>query len=320
MERHVLGIHHVTAITADAQANIDFYAGVLGLRLVKVTVNFDDPASYHLYYGDEFGHPGSIITFFAWPGAAQGRIGPPQVAVTSFSVPAGSLDYWAHRLDSLGIATREPVERFGEMILPFADPDGLELELVDVLGDARPPWASSPVPARHAIRGFHGVTLAEEGNEQTAGLLTEQLGFTPVKDQDARFRYQVGAGGPGAIVDVLCVPDGQPGRMGSGTVHHVAWRTPDDAGQTAWREHLATAGLNVTPVRDRVYFHSIYFREPGGVLFEIATDAPGFTVDETPEKLGSHLRLPPWLERLRPHIAQTLPRLDLPTARLGVVP
>lgn len=320
MESSVLGIHHVTAITADAQANIDFYAGALGLRLVKVTVNFDDPASYHLYYGDELGHPGSIMTFFAWPGAAPGRIGPPQVGVTSFSVPAGSLEYWSQRLDSLGTLACEPTERFGEMVLPFADPDGLELELVGVLDDPRPPWANSPVPARHAIRGFYGVTLAEEGYQRTAALLTGRLGFSPVKDQDARFRYQVGAGGPGAIVDLLCIPDSPPGRMGSGTVHHVAWQTPDDARQAAWRDRLAAAGLNVTPVRDRVYFRSIYFREPGGVLFEIATDSPGFTVDETPEQLGSHLRLPPWLERARQQISRALPRLDLPAVRQGVVP
>jgi catechol 2,3-dioxygenase-like lactoylglutathione lyase family enzyme len=215
---------------------------------------------------------------------------------------------------------REPIDRFGDTVLPFNDPDGLEVELVGVRDDPRPACTNGPVPGRHAIHGVHSVTLAEEGYERTAALLTETLGFVSRQEQDARFRYLLGAGSPGAIVDVLCVPDSPPGRMGVGTVHHVAWRTVDDAQQSAWREAIARAGLNVTPVRDRTYFRSIYFREPGGVLFEIATDSPGFAVDEPLEQLGSHLRLPPWLETMRPQIVQALPRLDLPAAREGVVP
>lgn len=320
MNMEILGIHHVTAIAGDPQTNIDFYAGVLGLRLVKVTVNYDDPRSYHLYYGDERGHPGSIMTFFAWPGAASGRIGPPQVSVTAFSVPGGSLEYWAQRLDSLGTMVREPIDRFGGRVLGFADPDGLELELIEASEDPRLPWQDGPVPVRHAIRGFYGVTLAEEGYQYIAKVLTETLGFAPVQDQDARFRYRVGPGGPGAIVDVLCVPDSPPGRMGTGVVHHIAWRTPDDSQQIGWQERIAGAGLNVTPVRNRMYFHSIYFREPGGVLFEIATDPPGFTTDEPAERLGSQLRLPPWLEPVRTELLQALPPLDLPTIHQGVVP
>ena len=310
----ILGIHHVTAIAGDPQRNIDFYTGLLGLRLVKLTVNFDDPATYHLYYGDRVGHPGTILTFFPWPGAPLGRLGTGQLTVTSFSIREASIDFWSERLKSHGVAFQGPSRRFGEQVLSFSDPDGLRLELVahaDVReGDA---WTHGPVPQAHAIRGFFGVTLSEEAFGPTASLLTGTLGFRQVKEQDDRFRFEVGSGGSGSFVDVLSLPGAPHGAVSVGTVHHVAWRTPDDEQQKSWRAKLAQKGLNVTPVIDRKYFHSIYFHEPGGVLFEIATDPPGFTVDEPAEQLGTRLNLPPWLEPLRDEIQQALPKVRVPT-------
>ncbi|HTV48555.1 MAG TPA: ring-cleaving dioxygenase [Phycisphaerae bacterium] len=308
----ISGIHHVTAITADAQKNIDFYYGVLGLRLVKLTVNFDDPSSYHLYYGDELGRPGTILTFFAWPGAYRGRIGPPQVSVTAFAVPAGAVDYWLGRLKEHSIQAQSSTDRFGERVLSFADPDGMSLELIGVTAPKGEPWRAGPVPAEHSIRGFHGVTISEEGYENTAKLLTETMGFKAAGSEQNRFRYRAAGDAAGTIVDLLCVPDARHGNMGAGVVHHVAFRTPDDSQQAAWRNKIAQLMLNVSPVMDRVYFHSIYYREPGGVLFEIATDNPGFTMDEPAEKLGSGLKLPPWLEEYRTEIQRAVPPVRLP--------
>jgi len=324
------GLHHVTAITADPQKNIDFYTGVLGMRLVKLTVNFDDPGSYHLYYGDELGHPGTIMTFFAWPGAYRGKIGPPQVTTTGFAVPAGAVDYWAARLKEHNVPAQAPVERFGERAIHCTDPDGLVLEIVAVAGPEGTPWPGGSIPEEHAIRGFHSVTISEEGYESTAGLLTDVMGFVAAGNDGNRFRYRAGgaghagggASGAGAgqrgsgfasIVDLLCVPDARRGDMGAGVVHHVAFRTHDDAQQLAWRERIVQLGLNVSPVMDRSYFHSIYYREPGGVLFEIATENPGFTVDEPAERLGSSLKLPPPLERHRTEIERFVPPLRLPS-------
>ena len=313
------GLHHVTAITADPQKNIDFYCNVLGLRLVKLTVNFDDPASYHLYYGDNLGHPGTILTFFAWPGAYAGRIGPPQVTTTAFAVPIGTVDYWSDRLAQNQVKTQPSTIRFDEQILTLLDPDGLQLELVATSHLGGTPWDKSPVPEKFAIRGFHGVTLSEEGYENTARLLTGVMGYQQANHEGNRFRYRVGTGGPGggvaAILDLLCVPGGRHGTMGAGAVHHVAFRTPDDAQQLVWRKRLVEQGLNVTPVIDREYFHSIYYREPGGVLFEIATEPPGFTVDQAPEQLGYKLMLPAWLEAQRERIEAVLPRLRLPAGQ-----
>jgi glyoxalase family protein len=314
MSGDILGIHHVTAIASDPQRNVDFYTSVLGLRLVKLTVNFDDPRSYHLYYGDEVGHPGTILTFFAWLGVPKGRQGTGQVTVTSFSVPQASLDYWIERLIQQGISYKGPTSRFDETILSLQDPDGLALELVaHPLAHNRPAWKEGPVPAEHAIRGIHTVTLLEDGYERTARLLTETLGFHPRSSENNVFRYEVGEGGPGAYVDVRCAPGLRRGLVAAGTVHHVAWRTPDDEQQRAWRGTLAGLDLNITPVMDRKYFQSIYFREPGGILFEIATDPPGFTVDEPVEQLGTHLELPPWLEQDRSELEQVLPSLSLPS-------
>ncbi len=317
MSEDLLGIHHVTAIAGDPQRNVDFYTGVLGLRLVKLTVNFDDPRSYHLYYGDELGHPGTIITFFAWPGVPQGRQGTGQVTVTSFSVPQASLDYWRERLSQRGVSSTGPTSRFDETILSLQDPDGLALELVAHPQAQRPAWKEGPVPAEHAIRGMHTVTLSEDGYERTAKLLTETLGFRLLSQETNVFRYEVAGGEPGTYVDVRCAPGLRRGHVAAGTVHHVAWRTPTDERQQAWREVLAGLDLNVTPVLDRKYFHSIYFREPGGILFEIATDPPGFTVDEPVEQLGTRLELPTWLEPSREELEQVLPVLHLPAAGTG---
>ncbi len=313
MSPDILGMHHVTAIAGDPQQNIDFYAGFLGLRLVKLTVNFDDPGTYHLYYGDEAGHPGTILTFFPWPGAAKGRRGTGQVSVISFSIPEQAVSYWMERCKRHGIAVEGPAARFDEQVLSFIDADGLQLELVAYTGaEERSAWEAGPVPPEHAVRGLYSVTLSEAGYERTAALLTEVLGFRPLVEAGNRFRYEVGAGGLGTLVDLLSLPEAPPGRVAVGSVHHVAWRTPNDEQQAAWREQLAERGLNVTPVMDRQYFHSIYFREPGGVLFQIATDLPGFTVDQPLEQLGKRLMLPPWLEPKRVQLEQILPRLRLP--------
>ena len=312
MNPTITGLHHVTAITALPQENIDFYCGVLGLRLVKLTVNFDDPASYHLYYGDELGSPGSIITFFAWPGAPRGRVGPPQLTATSFAVPAKALEYWSERLNAHLVAAQPGEGRLGEESLCFTDPDGMRLEIVGVPEPGGHVPAAGPVPAEHAIRGFHSVTLSEEGYEKTARLLTEVMGFRADGSEGNRFRYRSGAGGFASVVDLLCVPDARRGGMGAGIVHHVAFRTPDDEQQGGWQRRVAELDYNVSPVMDRTYFHSIYFREPGGILFEIATDPPGFTHDEKLEELGDHLRVPPWMEKARAQIEEILPPITVP--------
>ncbi len=315
----ITGLHHVTAITADAQANIDFYTGALGLRMIKLTVNFDDPASYHLYYGDELGRPGSAMTFFAWPGATGGKAGPPQATVTAFSVPRGSIGFWCERLAEAGADLGDRFTRFGNETVALKDPDGMGLELV-ASDDSREAWRSGPVGPEQAIRGFHSVTLAEEGYERTAELLTGTMGFRKTGEDGNRFRYAAGegkgSGAAGSVVDLVCVPDSPRGRLGAGTVHHVAFRVPNDESHRAWHSRLVTERHNVSPVIDRMYFHSIYFREPGGVLFEIATDGPGFTLDEAADKLGSALRLPPQYEPVRARIEAALPRVKLPSGRV----
>jgi glyoxalase family protein len=293
---------------------------------VKLTVNFDDPGSYHLYYGDDRGSPGTILTFFAWPGAHRGRIGPPQVSATALAVPAEALDYWADRLKQRGVALEPADPRAAERVLSFDDPDGMRLELV-----AAPTAATrgaprlTAVPPDYAIRGLHGVTIAEEGHEVTARLLTDVMGFRaeagPAGGEHSagnRFRYRAtGGDGFASVVDLLCVPDARRGTLGAGVVHHVAFRTPDDEQQAVWRRLIAGRGHNVSPVMDRTYFHSIYFREPGGVLFEIATDSPGFTADQPAEELGTKLALPPWLEPHRANLASALPPLRLPRRANG---
>jgi glyoxalase family protein len=311
MTKTILGIHHITAIAGDPQQNIDFYTGLLGLRLVKVTVNFDDPGSYHFYYGDGQGSPGTILTFFTWPGARRGRQGNGQVTVTSFAIPQDSLAFWRERLAAKAIVVSDPVERFGQRILSFADSDGLRLELVETAAtDPARAWTGGRVPAEFAIRGFHSATLSETGYQRTAALLTEQMAFRLTGQEQNRFRYEVAGGGPGQTVDVICAPDAPEGRVAAGTVHHIAWRTPDDAQQREWLAEITRLAYNVSPVMDRVYFHSIYFREPGGILFEIATDSPGFAIDESLEQLGAGLKLPPWLEAQRARIEAALPPIE----------
>lgn len=307
------GLHHVTAIGGDPQRNADFYLRTLGLRMVKTTVNFDDPGTYHLYYGDESGKPGSLITFFPWRDVAPGRKGNGQATTTAFSVPEASIGWWKQHLAGAGVQTTEIREDDGEASLAFTDPDGLRIALVaHPQGDPRDPWDTPFVPAEHAIRGLYSVTLQAARGDDTIKTLTEDLGLTHVADHGNRSRFVAGDGGPGAFVDVLITPDAQPGLVAGGTVHHVAWRTPDDETQKAWREELVGKGHHVTSILDRQYFHSIYFREPGGTLLEIATDDLGFNVDEPLLELGRHLKLPPWLEPAREQIQHALPELNLP--------
>lgn len=313
MSREISGIHHITAIAGDPQANIDFYVGLLGLRMIKLTVNYDDPGTYHIYYGDRQGHPGTILTFFPWPDAPRGRHGTGQVTATAFAIPQRAIGYWVDRLKSRGADFEGPHIRFEEEVISLRDGDGLELELVaHASAEGVEPWREGPVPEEYAIRGFYGVTITLEGYERSAGLLTATMGFRAVGEKGNRFRYECGSGGPGRQVDLVCVPAGRRGVVAVGAVHHIAWRTPNDEQQKAWREEIANRGLNVTPIIDRTYFHSIYFREPGGVLFEIATDPPGFTVDEPLEKLGLRLVLPAWLESSRAELRRALPEVHLP--------
>jgi catechol 2,3-dioxygenase-like lactoylglutathione lyase family enzyme len=314
MSTPILGLHHVTAIVGDPQTNLDFYAGLLGLRLVKTTVNFDDPHTYHFYFGDAQGRPGTLITFFPWPAGRRGARGAGQVSAFAFAIPAESLGYWQERLGAAGVRFGGPEPRFGEPTLSFHDPDGLLVELVahEAAADG---WKDGPVPAEHAIRGLDGVTLTVQQHAPTAALLTETLGFRHVAVAGAYERYAAGDGGAGMRVDVLARPDLPYGRFGVGTVHHVAWRVADDASQLAARAVLAERGYEVTPVRDRNYFKSIYFSEPGRVIFELATDGPGFAVDEAPAELGTHLMLPEWLEQRRAEIAAALPPIQAPARR-----
>lgn len=315
MSAPILGLHHVTAIASDPQTNVDFYTGVLGLRLIKKTVNFDDPSTYHLYYGDGVGSPGTVMTFFPWPGVRHGSLGSGQTRTTAFAVPRASFDFWQDRLhDSLIRAER--IERFGAPGLALADPDGLSLELIAVAegDDDRHPWDGSSVPAEHAIRGFHSVTLMHSDPTATEELLVGTMGFRKVAADGRRVRYESGEGGSGAFVDLLHVPDASFGGIAGGSIHHVAFRLADDDAQSQWMDRLFDAGHRTTEVQDRMYFHSIYFREPGGVLFELATDNPGFTADETEADLGSELKLPPWIENARDRIESSLPKLEIPTS------
>lgn len=310
MNPQILGIHHVTAIVEDAQQNVDFYRGVLGLRLVKQTVNYDDPYTYHFYYGNDAGRPGTIVTFFPWPEGRRGSRGTGEISALSFSVAAGALSQWAEHFDRLGLRHSDPSERLGERVLSLYDPAGLLLELVEQpQADALPLPSASPLPVTQAIRGLAGVTLTVADTTPTAALLTETLGFRATGSQGNRSRLVLDDGK--ATVDLIGRPDVPRGRIAAGSVHHVAWRVADDASQLAWRELLEQRGLNVTPVRDRTYFRSIYFGEPGGVIFEIATDGPGFAVDEAPEALGKQLQLPGWLEPQRANIVRHLPPVSV---------
>jgi glyoxalase family protein len=321
MNSKIPGLHHVTAIASDPQRNLDFYVRLLGLRFVKRTVNFDDPGTYHFYFGDRRGTPGSILTFFPWPGVRRGIRGTGQIEATAFAISPHSIGYWLERFKQQHVTAERTASRFGEEVIRFVDPDGLLLDLI--ASNSLAPveqWPDSPIPPEHALRGFHGVSAALEGYERTARLLTDTFGYRLVEESGNRFRF----GSPddsalGRIVDLLCLPDSGVGRVAAGSVHHIAFRTRDEQEQLQWREELVDLGYNVTPVIDRIYFHSIYFREPGGVLFEIATDPPGFTLDETLEELGAGLRLPPWLESARSQIEKILPAIS-PESIRGSVP
>jgi glyoxalase family protein len=329
MNMQIPGLHHVTAIASDPQRNLDFYVGLLGLRFVKRTVNFDDPGTYHFYFGDNRGTPGTILTFFPWPGTRRGTRGTGQIESTAFAISRDSIDYWLDRFKQQHV-TAEKISRFGEEGIRFTDPDGLLLELIGVEAAAAPaslsrsiagmvsaagiePWPNSPVPSEHSLRGFHSVSAALEGYERTARLLTDAFGYRLIDTSGNRFRFvSADETAVGKIVDLLCLPDAGMGRVAAGSLHHIAFRAKDEAEQLQWREKLVDLGCNVTPVIDRTYFHSIYFREPGGILFEIATEPPGFTLDEKLEELGNHLRLPSWYESSRSQIEKILPPIHLP--------
>ena len=310
MPSPIVGLHHVTAIAADPQQNLDFYTQALGLRFVKRTVNFDDPGSYHFYFGNDLGEPGTIMTFFAWPRASRGMAGTGETIRTAFAAPKNSLDFWKDRLRTMHVPIERSEPRFGETVLTLADPDGTKIEIV---GQEQPaaltPSRYSDVPSEYALRGFAGVTLAERSLDRTAGILNT-MGFRQAAVEGNRYRFEGEGGAPGNHVDVLVDANGGEGMLGAGSVHHIAFRAADDAAQLEWRATLA-GQVRVTDVLDRTYFHSIYFREPGGVLFEIATDPPGFTVDEPAETLGEALKLPPWLETHRSRIEQHVPPIEL---------
>lgn len=305
MKTPIPGLHHVTAIASDPQRNLDFYTQVLGLRFVKKTINFDDPGTYHFYFGDDEGTPGTILTFFPWPHAARGHAGLGEVSHTAFSVPLTSVDYWEQRLGKLGILVERTGRRFDEEVLTLADPDGMKIEIVGH-ADAGPAKAPrfADVPSEHSIRGFFGVTLYEASADRTAALLNV-MGFTKVAEAGNRQRFSAEGGALGNHIDLVIDPNGSYGRPGAGSVHHIAFRASDDDAQKAWREEIAKH-VQVTQVLDRTYFHSIYFREPGGVLFELATDPPGFTYDEPLESLGEALRIPEWYEPKREVIEKRL--------------
>jgi glyoxalase family protein len=315
-KNQISGLHHVTAICSDPQKNIDFYTKLLGLRLVKLTVNFDDPTTYHLYYGDEVGHPGTILTFFPWSDAPKGHRGTGQAITTSFLVPEKSIDYWKDRLNSNDICFEGPKKRFeNEQVITLYDPDGLQLELV-AHSSARENderfWKDGPISYENGIRGFYSVSLSEEGYELTSEILNE-LGYKMIENEGNRFRFQnIDSKSTGAkVLDVLCLPYTHSGQIGIGTVHHIAFRTSSDENQKLIRKSIIKKGLNPTPVIDRTYFHSVYFREPGEILFEIATDPPGFTIDQKIEDLGRKLMLPTWLEPLRESLEKVLPKIEL---------
>ncbi|HRO47506.1 ring-cleaving dioxygenase [Agriterribacter sp.] len=306
MAQLITGIHHITAIASGAQKNIDFYRGVLGLRLVKRTVNFDAPEVYHFYYGDAAGNPGSILTFFPYEGLVRGRHGKGMLNTTTFSVPVASLDYWLERLKKYNIPYKSPQERFEqEMVVYFEDGDGLGLELIFNDKDKRTGYANGTVPEEYAIKGFYSAEIWEEGYERTAGLLTEQLDHVLIAEKGNRFRFAA-SNSPGNYIDVVCSPDSMKGLSGSGTVHHLAFATPDKETQLALRLKIVKRMLNPTPVLDRNYFTSIYFREPGGVLFEVATSGPGFAIDEPGVHLGEALKLPAQFESHRKELEKIL--------------
>jgi glyoxalase family protein len=303
MKNRILGIHHITAIAGDAKRNFNFYSNILGLRFIKKTVNFDDPGTYHFYFGDEVGSAGTILTFFPWgEGIPQGRRGSGMATEIGYAVPKGSLEAWIERFEKYNVIYNKPAEKFGQRYLTFLDPDGLKLELTEVEGDTRKPWETDEVKADIATRGFNHITLTLNSKTATAAILTDIFGYTLTAQEGNRYRYTTTAVEQAATVDIVELADEKRGHVANGTVHHVAFRVPNDEILMEFREKVTAAGYSITPQIDRNYFHSLYFREPGGVLFEIATDNPGFTVDEPLEELGKGLKLPAQYEGLREDI------------------
>lgn len=320
----IKGLHHVTAVTRDAQSNVDFYRNVLGQRLVKKTVNFDVPDTYHLYFADETGTPGSVLTFFVWPNVKRGARGNGETAALAYNIPSGSVGFWRDYLEGKGVPVQPVEQRFGAEVLSFDDPDGMRVELVasDAKGEVRP-WEAGPIPTVHALNGFHSVTLWLEEIEPTADLLINEMGYTFAGQEGNRHRFIGGSGSLANTLDILqrpLQPEDMPDEsvFGAGSIHHIAFRVPTDEMQLEYQSSLRAAGYAVTPVRDRNYFHSIYYHEPGGVLFEIATEPPGFTIDEPVNSLGETLRLPEWFEPNRSAIEQNLPPINLaPIEKVG---
>lgn len=311
MEHKILGLHHITAIAGSAKVNYDFYTRVLGLRLIKKTVNFDDPKTYHLYYGDEVGSAGTILTFFPWEGIATGRRGARQATEIGYSVPAGSLDFWQERLEKNNVIYNKRAEKFGEQYLTFLDPDGLKFELtVSKNKDDRKPWLTEDISAEHAILGFHNVTITSNKIDKTAEILTGVFGYTLSEKQVNRSRFITDTVEQANLIDLVEAPGEMAGHVAGGSVHHVAFRVKDETALMYYRDKIAAMGLTITEQIDRNYFYSLYFREPGGVLFEIATENPGFTVDEPLNELGTHLKLPAQYESRRTEIESILPKLD----------
>ena len=310
MEKNILGIHHITAIAGEAQRNYDFYTKILGLRLVKKTVNFDDPETYHLYYGNQIGEPGTILTFFPWQRVKQGINGIGMATKIGLAVPSGSLDFWVNRFEENNIKTGQIFERFGENNLLFQDPDGLNFNLiVPVKEDKRLPWLTEQVEADNATRGFHNITLTVKAIGPTAKILTDIFGYELFKQEGNHYRFITNASKTASIVDIEELPDGKPGIVAGGTNHHVAFRVTNEEILMDFREKIAAHGLHITDKIDRNYFYSVYFREPGGILFELATDNPGFANDESIDQLGTHLKLPAQYEPKRSSIEKNLPKL-----------
>ena len=311
MEERILGLHHITAIAGEARRNYNFYTHILGLRLVKKTVNFDDPYTYHFYYGDKIGTPGSILTFFPWEGMQAGRRGTRQVTEIGYAVPADSFDFWMKRFDQYQVDYQQPTEKFGEQLLTFFDPDGLKIEFIaSKYPDERQPWETTEISAANASRGFHNVTISTNKLQPTADVLTNIFGYKLSDSYINRYRYITDAAETAQIVDIVEQPGGTVGHVAAGSVHHVAFRVKDDKVLMDFRNKIVEAGLNITEKIDRNYFYSLYFREPGGVLFELATDNPGFAIDEPVDELGKALKLPSQYESSRADIVQHLPQLD----------
>jgi len=311
MTDKITGIHHITAIAGNAKRNLDFYTRALGLRMVKRTVNFDDPGTYHFYYGNENGTPGTILTFFPWEGIINGRAGAGMATEIGYSVSKDSLPFWADRFRQLQVPQGATAERMGEVFLPFRDPDGLNISLIATNDpDDRQPWSAPEVPAAVGMKGFHSVTLTLRDIVPTASILTDVFGYRQEGQEGNRYRFRTDAIPTAAVVDLVEAPKEGRGLNGGGTNHHVAFRVANEDIQMAFREKILSRGLHITPKINRDYFFSVYFREPGGVLFELATDNPGFTVDEPLGELGTHLRLPAQYESMRREIEQSLPALS----------